>query len=245
ANVLETKLEKAKKELKEAEQKYNAKASVQVTVYGVCVAGGCPSLQVPDAQEAIQDIRSPSWTVHSPRTMLPQLIARKEAKAAILRYIEGALSQDECYWEPASRIKKCAILTTAGIKGTGKTRVLHEMCTSWLRETGAKAALTVDFNGGSYWDHSKPATEVFSKLLLQQSGMPADKAENCARVLPWKQVMRCLREKLNLGDEDLLLVGIDEIRQLETLAGKDRAVRLISDLVGAQDEYLLQTSSCP
>ncbi|CAE7785864.1 unnamed protein product [Symbiodinium necroappetens] len=177
--------------------------------------------------------------------MLPQLIAREEAKAAILRYIEGALSQDECYWEPASRIKKCAILTTAGIKGTGKTRVLHEMCTSWLHETGAKAALTVDFNGGSYWDHSKPATEVFSKLLLQQSGMPADKAENCARVLPWKQVMQCLREKLNLGDEDLLLVGIDEIRQLETLAGKDRAGQLISDLMGAQDESLLQTSSCP
>ena len=142
--------------------------------------------------------------------MLPQLIAREEAKAAILRYIEGALSQDECYWEPASRIKKCAILTTAGIKGTGKTRVFHEMCTSWLRETGAKAALTVDFNGGSYWDHSKPATEVFSKLLLQQSGMPADKAENCARVLPWKQVMQCLREKLNLGDEDLLLVAVGD-----------------------------------
>ena len=177
--------------------------------------------------------------------MLPELIAREEAKAAILRYIEGALSQDECYWERASRIKKCAILTTAGIKGTGKTRVLHEMCTSWLHETGAKAALTVDFNGGSYWDHSKPATEVFSKLLLQQSGMPADKAENCARVLPWKQVMQCLREKLNLGDEDLLLVGIDEIRQLETLAGKDRAGQLISDLMGAQDESLLQTSSCP
>ena len=52
-------------------------------------------------------------------------------------------------------------------------------------------------------------------------------------VLPWKRVMRCLREKLNLGDEDLLLVGIDEIRQLETLAGKDRAVRLISDLMGS------------
>ena len=177
--------------------------------------------------------------------MAPQLIAREEAKAAILEYIKGVLSQEEYYWEPASRIKKCAILTTAGIKGTGKTRVLHEMCTSWVCETGAKAALIVDFNGGSSWDHSKAGTEVFSKLLLQQSGMPADKAENCARVLPWKQVMQCLREKLNLGDEDLLLVGIDEIRQLETLAGKDGAVQLIFDLMGAQDESLLQTSSCP
>eukprot|EP00439_Symbiodinium_sp_Y106_P086386 s211_g32.t3 len=161
--------------------------------------------------------------------MAPQLIAREEAKAAILEYIKGVLSQEEYYWEPASRIKKCAILTTAGIKGTGKTR----------------AALIVDFNGGSSWDHSKAGTEVFSKLLLQQSGMPADKAENCARVLPWKQVMQCLREKLNLGDEDLLLVGIDEIRQLETLAGKDGAVQLIFALMGAQDESLLQTSSCP
>ena len=177
--------------------------------------------------------------------MNPPLIAREEAKAAILKYIQGALSQDECYWESASRIKKCAILTTAGIKGTGKTRVLHEMCTTWLHETPAKAALTVDFNGGSYWDHRKAVTEVFSKLLLQQSGMPAGKAEDCASILPWTQVMQCLREKLNLGNEDLLLVGIDEIRQLETLAGNSKAVQLISDLMGAQDESLLQTSGCP
>ncbi|CAE7870457.1 unnamed protein product [Symbiodinium sp. KB8] len=177
--------------------------------------------------------------------MNPPLIAREEAKAAILKYIQGALSQDECYWESASRLKKCAILTTAGIKGTGKTRVLHEMCTTWLHETPAKAALTVDFNGGSYWDHRKAVTEVFSKLLLQQSGMPAGKAEDCASILPWTQVMQCLREKLNLGNEDLLLVGIDEIRQLETLAGKSKAVQLISDLMGAQDECSKRSGKLP
>ena len=177
--------------------------------------------------------------------MMPQLIAREEAKDQILEYIRGALSQDDYYWESGSNINKCAVLTTAGIKGTGKTRVLHEMCTTWRDETGAKAAVTVDFNGGSYWDHSKAATEVFSKLLLQQSGMPAEKAENCAAVLSFKQVMQCLREKLNLGADDLLLVGIDEIRQFETLAGKDRAVQLVSNLMGAQDESLLQTSNCP
>ena len=176
---------------------------------------------------------------------MPQLIAREEAKDQILEYIRGALSQDDYYWESGSNINKCAVLTTAGIKGTGKTRVLHEMCTTWRDETGAKAAVTVDFNGGSYWDHSKAATEVFSKLLLQQSGMPAEKAENCAAVLSFKQVMQCLREKLNLGADDLLLVGIDEIRQFETLAGKDRAVQLVSNLMGAQDESLLQTSNCP
>ena len=177
--------------------------------------------------------------------MMPRLIAREEAKHQILEYIRGSLSQDDYYWESGSSINKCAILTTAGIKGTGKTRVLHEMCTTWRDEAGAKAALTVDFNGGSYWDNSKAATEVFSKLLLQQSGMPAEKAENCAAVLSFKQVMQCLREKLNLGADDLLLVGIDEIRQFETLAGKDRAVQLVSNLMGAQDESLLQTSNCP
>ena len=177
--------------------------------------------------------------------MMPQLIAREEAKDQILEYIQGALSQDDYYWESGSSIKKYAILTTAGIKGTGKTRVLHEMRTTWRDETGAKAALTVDFNGGSYWDNSKAATEVFSKLLLQQSGMPAETAENCAAVLSFKQVMQCLREKLNLGADDLLLVGIDEIRQFETVAGKDRAVQLVSNLMGAQDESLLQTSNCP
>ena len=176
---------------------------------------------------------------------MPQLIAREEAKDQILEYIRGALSQDDYYWESGSSIKKCAILTTAGIKGTGKTRVLHEMRTTWRDETGAKAALTVDFNGGSYWDNSKAATEVFSKLLLQQSGMPAETAENCAAVLSFKQVMQCLREKLNLGADDLLLVGIDEIREFETFAGKDRAVQLVSNLMGAQDESLLQTSNCP
>ena len=177
--------------------------------------------------------------------MKPQLIAREEAKDQILEYIRGAKSQDDYYWESGSSIKKCAILTTAGIKGTGKTRLLHEMRTTWRDETGAKAALTVDFNGGSYWDHSKAATEVFSKLLLQQSGMPAETAENCAAVLSFKQVMQCLREKLNLGADDLLLVGIDEIREFETFAGKDRAVQLVSNLMGAQDESLLQTSNCP
>ncbi|CAE7494500.1 unnamed protein product, partial [Symbiodinium microadriaticum] len=178
-----------------------------------CIAAvSQPTAKVPDAQEAIQDIRSQNWTVQSPRLMNPPLIAREEAKAAILKYIQGALSQDECYWESASRLKKCAILTTAGIKGTGKTRVLHEMCTTWLHETPAKAALTVDFNGGSYWDHRKAVTEVFSKLLLQQSGMPAGKAEDCASILPWTQVMQCLREKLNLGNEDLLLV--EQIKQM-------------------------------
>ncbi|CAE7395910.1 unnamed protein product, partial [Symbiodinium sp. CCMP2456] len=125
----EAKVDKAEQKYKEAQQKCEeAQAKVQ--------AGPA---QVPDAQKAIQDIRCPSWTVRSPRAMMPQLIGREEAKDQILEYIRGALSQDDYYWESGSSINKCAILTTAGIKGTGKTRVLHEMCTTWRDETGAKA----------------------------------------------------------------------------------------------------------
>ena len=92
---------------------------------------------------------------------MPQLIAREEAKDQILEYIRGALSQDDYYWESGSNINKCAVLTTAGIKGTGKTRVLHEMCTTWRDETGAKAAVTVDFNGGAIGTTAKLQPKCF------------------------------------------------------------------------------------
>ena len=185
-----------------------------------------------------QAILSSSWTVRRPAPMKPALMGRTEAKRELLEYIRGVMDvANSIHWEQGT-LPKCSMKATAGVKGIGKTRLLHEMCTTWLNETGAKVGLHVDFNGGSEWDASKGPENAFAQVLLQSAGMRRDDAEWCSAVLPWKKVMRALQQKLGLSKE-LLLVGVDEVMQLEQKCGTKPCCNFISTLMNTQDASLI------
>ena len=103
-----------------------------------------------------------------PAAMKPTLIGREEAKRELLGYICGVRNvTNSTFWEIVPLLAKSSVMATAGVKGIGKTRLLHEMCTTWLSETAARAALRVDFNGGSTWHGRKDPTQAFSQVLLR------------------------------------------------------------------------------
>ncbi|CAJ1459045.1 unnamed protein product [Effrenium voratum] len=194
--------------------------------------------QADGQQAAIEAILSSSWTVRRPAPMKPALLGRTEAKRELLEYIRGVMDvANSIHWEQGT-LPKCSMKATAGVKGIGKTRLLHEMCTTWLNETGAKVGLHVDFNGGSEWDASKGPENAFAQVLLQSAGMRRDDAEWCSAVLPWKKVMRALQQKLGLSKE-LLVVGVDEVMQLEQKCGTKPCCNFISTLMNTQDASLI------
>ncbi|CAJ1362881.1 unnamed protein product, partial [Effrenium voratum] len=225
-----TKVQEAKEEAeRKAERKVErAKKEVQAAK-----ASGRTKEEADGQQAAIEAILSSSWTVRRPAPMKPALLGRTEAKRELLEYIRGVMDvANSIHWEQGT-LPKCSMKATAGVKGIGKTRLLHEMCTTWLNETGAKVGLHVDFNGGSEWDASKGPENAFAQVLLQSAGMRRDDAEWCSAVLPWKKVMRALQQKLGLSKE-LLLVGVDEVMQLEQKCGTKPCCNFISTLMNTQ-----------
>ena len=175
-----------------------------------------------------------------PAAMQPTWIGRDETKRELLGYICGVRNvTNSPFWEIAPLLAKSSVMATAGVKGIGKTRLLHEMCTTWLSETEARAALRVDFNGGSTWHGRKDPTQAFSQVLLRYAGMRPDDAVWCSEALPWEKVMWALRRKLGLADDALLLVGVDELIELEKKYGSNSTSLFLSTIMQAQDESLL------
>ncbi|CAJ1359830.1 unnamed protein product, partial [Effrenium voratum] len=231
----ERKVEKAERKVEKAERKVEtAKKEVQAAK----ASGRTKESEADGQQAAIEAILSSSWTVRRPAPMKPAFLGRTEAKRELLEYIRGAMDvANSIHWEQGTQ-PKCSMKATAGVKGIGKTRLLHEMCTTWLNETGAKVGLHVDFNGGSEWDASKGPENAFAQVLLQSAGMRPDDAEWCSAVLPWKKVMRALQQKLGLSKE-LLVVGVDEVMQLEQKCGTRPCCNFISTLMNTQDASLI------
>ncbi|CAJ1343796.1 unnamed protein product [Effrenium voratum] len=218
----ERKVERAKKEVKEAKASGRTKES-----------------EADGQQAAVEAILSTSWTVCQPAAMKPTLIGREEAKRELLGYICGVRNvTNSTFWEIAPPLGKSSVMVTAGVKGIGKTRLLHEMCTTWLSETAARAALRVDLHG-STWHGRKDPTQAFSQVLLRYAGMRPDDAAWCSEALPWEKVMWALRRKLGLADDALLLVGVDELIELEKKYGSTSTSLFISTIMQAQDESLL------
>ncbi|CAJ1383703.1 unnamed protein product [Effrenium voratum] len=228
-------VKEAKEEVEKAERKVErAKKEVQAAK----ASGRTKESEADGQQAAIEAILSSSWTVRRPAPMKPALLGRTEAKRELLEYIRGVMDvANSIHWEQGT-LPKCSMKATAGVKGIGKTRLLHEMCTTWLNETGAKVGLHVDFNGGSEWDASKGPENAFAQVLLQSAGMRRDDAEWCSAVLPWKKVMRALQQKLGLSKE-LLVVGVDEVMQLEQKCGTKPCCNFISTLMNTQDASLI------
>ncbi|CAJ1402479.1 unnamed protein product [Effrenium voratum] len=236
----ERKVQEAKKEVQEAKKEVQeAKKEVQEAEVKEAKASGRTKESEADGQQAaIEAILSSSWTLRRPAPMKPALLGRTEAKRELLEYIRGVMDvANSIHWEQGT-LPKCSMKATAGVKGIGKTRLLHEMCTTWLNETGAKVGLHVDFNGGSEWDASKGPENAFAQVLLQSAGMRRDDAEWCSAVLPWKKVMRALQQKLGLSKE-LLVVGVDEVMQLEQKCGTKPCCNFISTLMNTQDASLI------
>ncbi|CAJ1343444.1 unnamed protein product, partial [Effrenium voratum] len=228
-------VKEAKEEVEKAERKVErAKKEVQAAK----ASGRTKESEADGQQAAIEAILSSSWTVRRPAPMKPALMGRTEAKRELLEYIRGAMDVgNSIHWEQGT-LPKCSMTVTVGVKGIGKTRLLHEMCTTWLNETGAKVGLHVDFNRGSEWDASKGPENAFAQVLLQSAGMRPDDAEWCSAVLPWKKVMRALQQKLGLSKE-LLVVGVDEVMQLEQKCGTKPCCNFISTLMNTQDASLI------
>ncbi|CAJ1457456.1 unnamed protein product [Effrenium voratum] len=232
-------VQEAERKVEEAERKVQAKKEVEkAKEVKEAKASGRPKESEADGQQAaIEAILSSSWTVRRPAPMKPALMGRTEAKRELLEYIRGAMDvANSIHWEQGT-LPKCSMTVTVGVKGIGKTRLLHEMCTTWLNETGAKVGLHVDFNRGSEWDASKGPENAFAQVLLQSAGMRPDDAEWCSAVLPWKKVMRALQQKLGLSKE-LLVVGVDEVMQLEQKCGTKPCCNFISTLMNTQDASL-------
>ncbi|CAJ1453784.1 unnamed protein product [Effrenium voratum] len=244
----ERKVQEAKKEVQEAEREVQeaerkvqeAKKEVQAAERKEAKASGRTKESEADGQQAaIEAILSTSWTVCQPAAMKPTLIGREEAKRELLGYICGVRNvTNSTFWEIAPPLGKSSVMVTAGVKGIGKTRLLHEMCTTWLSETAARAALRVDFNG-STWHGRKDPTQAFSQVLLRYAGMRPDDAAWCSEALPWEKVMWALRRKLGLADDALLLVGVDELIELEKKYGSNSTSLFLSTIMQAQDESLL------
>ncbi|CAJ1388713.1 unnamed protein product [Effrenium voratum] len=231
----ERKVEKAERKVEKAERKVER---AEKEVQAAKASGRTKESEADGQQAAIEAILSSSWTVHRPAPMKPALLGRTEAKRELLEYIRGVMDvANSIHWEQGTQ-PKCSMKATAGVKGIGKTRLLHEMCTTWLNETGAKVGLHVDFNGGSEWDASKGPENAFAQVLLQSAGMRPDDAEWCSAVLPWKKVMRALQQKLGLSKE-LLVVGVDEVMQLEQKCGTKPCCNFISTLMNTQDASLI------
>ncbi|CAJ1385561.1 unnamed protein product [Effrenium voratum] len=236
----ERKVQEAERKVQEAERKVQeAERKVQEAEVKEAKASGRTKESEADGQQAaIEAILSSSWTVRRPAPMKPALLGRTEAKRELLEYIRGVMDvANSIHWKQGT-LPKCSMKATAGVKGIGKTRLLHEMCTTWLNETGAKVGLHVDFNGGSEWDASKGPENAFAQVLLQSAGMRRDDAEWCSAVLPWKKVMRALQQKLGLSKE-LLVVGVDEVMQLEQKCGTKPCCNFISTLMNTQDASLI------
>ncbi|CAJ1459970.1 unnamed protein product [Effrenium voratum] len=216
----ERKVERAKKEVQEAKKEVQ-----EAEVKEAKASGRTKESEADGQQAAIEAILSTSWTVCQPAAMKPTLIGREEAKRELLGYICGVRNvTNSTFWEIAPPLGKSSVMVTAGVKGIGKTRLLHEMCTTWLSETAARAALRVDFNG-STWHGRKDPTQAFSQVLLRYAGMRPDDAAWCSEALPWEKVMWALRRKLGLADDALLLVGVDELIELEKKYGLVHAAR--------------------
>ena len=169
-----------------------------------------------------------------------ELICRESAKEIILDYATKVVRKDEKYWTHDNKSK---LLTSYGVKGTGKTAVMRAMVgfdekPGWVQAADPNArAVTSSFNecGGSVSEFGNDCEKLglhqtdiaFSRHILRYNGM---REEDVQRIGSFKTAVFLLRKKLGQTIPGTLVIGIDELAMIE-----GEAAKVVSSLMQQQD----------
>ncbi|CAJ1383701.1 unnamed protein product [Effrenium voratum] len=152
----------------------------------------------------------------------------KEAKEEV-KEAKEEVEKAERKVEKAERKVERAKKEVQAAKASGRTKESEA--------DGQQAAIEAILSS-SWTVRRSDCTWISMEVLLQSAGMRRDDAEWCSAVLPWKKVMRALQQKLGLSKE-LLVVGVDEVMQLEQKCGTKPCCNFISTLMNTQDASLI------
>ena len=177
-----------------------------------------------------------------------ELICRESAKEKILDYTMRVVQEDYAYWTQDDKSK---LLTSYGVKGTGKTAVMRAMVgfdgkPGWIQTADPKArAVTSSFNESGDWvskfrgDYKKlnfNAGTAFGRHILRYNGMCE---EDVQRIGSMETAVFLLRKKLGQTTPGTLVIGVDEFAMLEEAAGRVlvNLVQLQGASIRFPDEY--------
>ena len=169
-----------------------------------------------------------------------ELICRESAKEIILDYAKKVVQKDENYWTQDNKSK---LLTSYGVKGTGKTAVMRAMVgfdgkPGWVQAADPNArAVTSSFNecGGKVDMFGNDCEKLglhrtdiaFGRHILRYNGMCE---EDVQRVGSFETAVFLLRKKLGQTIPGTLVIGIDELAMFE-----GNVAKVLSSLMQQQD----------
>ena len=172
-----------------------------------------------------------------------ELICRESAKEIILDYAAKVVRKDKDYWTQDDKSK---LLTSYGVKGTGKTAVMRAMVgfednPGWVQAADPNArAVTSSFNecGGNVNTFGNDCEKLglhrtdiaFGRHILRYNGMCE---EDVQRVGSFKTAVFLLRKKLGQTIPGTLVIGIDELAMIE-----GEAAKVVSSLMQQQDSSI-------